>query len=168
VDLRFYLRQWEGAYRLDWQGGDAAVVRFERAQDLQEALDQLGGGIRGLFRVDRAWRPATAVSAAPARPVAGPSGGRGWGGDVSAQGGGEEAGGSASWTAVAVAPRPAARVEPPVTSAQPAAADQRWAVMTGRRAARPTAPPSSNRNLLAEMVPDHDDVLTTDESSDSD
>jgi hypothetical protein len=35
VDIRFYLRQWEGAYQLEWQGGDAVVVRFEREQDLK-------------------------------------------------------------------------------------------------------------------------------------
>ncbi len=35
VDLHFYLRQWQGAYSLEWQGGDAAVVRFEREQDLK-------------------------------------------------------------------------------------------------------------------------------------
>jgi hypothetical protein len=35
VDIRFYLRQWEGAYQLEWQGGDAVVIRFEREQDLK-------------------------------------------------------------------------------------------------------------------------------------
>ncbi len=37
ADVRFYLRRWEGAYSLEWQGGDAAVVRFERDQDLKGA-----------------------------------------------------------------------------------------------------------------------------------
>lgn len=35
VDIRFYLRQWEGSYTLEWQGGDAAVVRFEKEGDLK-------------------------------------------------------------------------------------------------------------------------------------
>lgn len=37
ADVRFYLRRWEGAYSLEWQGGDTAVVRFEREQDLKGA-----------------------------------------------------------------------------------------------------------------------------------
>ncbi|PRW45017.1 Glucose-induced degradation 4 [Chlorella sorokiniana] len=78
ADVRFYLRRWEGTYALEWQGGDAAVVRFEREQDLKDALDTLGGGIRGLFRVDRSWRPKTAV--ATVAPSSGGGGSRGWGG----------------------------------------------------------------------------------------
>ena len=35
LDLRYYLRQWEGAFTVEWQGGDAAVVRFQREQDLK-------------------------------------------------------------------------------------------------------------------------------------
>lgn len=42
VDIRFYLRQWEGSYTLEWQGGDAAVVRFEKEADLKG--ERLGNG----------------------------------------------------------------------------------------------------------------------------
>ena len=34
MDVHYYLRRWEGAYKLEWEGGDAVVVRFERQADL--------------------------------------------------------------------------------------------------------------------------------------
>ena len=45
LDIRFYLRQWEGGYSLEWQGGEAAIVRFLRESDLKggRGLDGLGG-----------------------------------------------------------------------------------------------------------------------------
>ena len=217
VDLRFYLRQWEGAYRLEWQGGDAAIVRFEREQDLKgeggrraapapvlaaprigvptqagslplipdaalpcpalpcshadraEALDVLGGGIRGLFRIDRSWRPKTAVATAPPVPSSSASS-RGWAG---AEAGGNAPEGS-TWTAVAVAPRPAHN-RPDAQQAAAAASgteqqqEHRWAVMTGRRAARPAAAAAAaagaGRNVLVEMVQEHEDAWTSDGSS---
>lgn len=239
ADVRFYLRRWEGAYAMEWEkGGDAAVVRFERQEDLQgghlplawpalacpvlpacqlgspgswlhavwdlgwftrrddgpcrrfkqrplprrslsapaAALDVLGGGIRGLFRVDRAWRPKTAVATAPAAGSSSSGASRGWGGEAS----GSSAGGPdpASWTAVAVAPAGAA---PPQQQQQQqstgpsagtaGAEQQRWAVMTGRRAFRAKGEnvhQSGSRNLLAELVQEGHDALPSDDSSESD
>ena len=66
ADLHYYLRRWEGAYTTEWKGGAEATVRFAREADRTEALDAIGGGIRGLFRIDRQWRPRTAVAAVPA------------------------------------------------------------------------------------------------------
>jgi hypothetical protein len=37
VDVHYYLRRWEGGYKLEWEGGDAVVVRFERKEDLEGA-----------------------------------------------------------------------------------------------------------------------------------
>ena len=70
-----------------------------------EALSSLGGGIRGLFRVDRSWKPRSALTAG------GPAGtarsGAGWGTGGSSSGGG--GGDGSTWTAVAAsAPRPGA------------------------------------------------------------
>lgn len=67
--LRFYdvapaadparsLRDWQGKVRLEWRGPDDVVAYFEDAKDRQAAKDLLGGGIRGMFRIDAAWTPA--------------------------------------------------------------------------------------------------------------
>lgn len=183
VDIRFYLRQWEGGYTLEWQGGDAAIVRFEKEADLKEALDVLGGGIRGLFRIDRSWRPKTAVAAVPASAGAGSS--RGWGGGAAASGSASTSwADSSSWTAVAVAPPQEAPQRQQQEAAGAGEQQQqggvgRWAVMKGRRAAPATRPPPApaplsagsgsnafalpswgSRNVLAEATPELEDVVS--------
>ncbi|KAI3426465.1 hypothetical protein D9Q98_008832 [Chlorella vulgaris] len=173
VDLSFYLRQWDGQYAVEWQGGDAAVVRFEREQDLKAALDALGGGIRGLFRIDRSWRPKTAVTASGGGASTGTSTANWASGGASASASSADAadgGASTSWTAVAVAPRPALRSEQQQQPQQQQGGgeQQRWAVMTGRRAARPAAIAAAiNRHSQASlMMPEEaEDVVTTDDSS---
>lgn len=35
VDLHYYLRRWEGAYKLSWESADTAAVRFTNPQDQQ-------------------------------------------------------------------------------------------------------------------------------------
>lgn len=62
ANLGYYLRRWEGRYEIEWQGGSQAIATFEREEDQKEALDSFGGGIRGLFRIDRTWHPKTGVS----------------------------------------------------------------------------------------------------------
>ena len=138
-----------------------------------DALDTLGGGIRGLFRVDRSWRPKTAV--ATVAPSSSGSATRGWGGGE-ASGSRDSADGGGTWTAVAVAPLSArhgtGQQQP---AAQPAAqqsaaqgdAGPRWAVMAPRRTARPALAPapislSGSRNLLSELTPELEDVHTSD------
>jgi hypothetical protein len=163
ADLGYHLRRWEGGLRVEWEaGGEAAVVRFDREADRAEALDALGGGIRGLFRVDRGWAPRVAVAgrggggggAAPA-PWAPPPPAGGAGGGEQRAGGGAGAG-AGSWTAVAVAPRP-----PPAPRAQQAeqagqdkhALPTGWTVITGRRAA---AAPSASELAADAYFPGDD------------
>ena len=55
VDVDWFLRQWEGQYNTEWQSGSEVVVRFTTAQALKEAHTALGGGIRGVLRVDRGY-----------------------------------------------------------------------------------------------------------------
>ncbi|KAL4520222.1 hypothetical protein Ndes2437B_g04625 [Nannochloris sp. 'desiccata'] len=62
TDLQYYLRRWEPKFKVEWQGGSQATVTFEKEEDMKEALDAFGGGIRGLFRIDRSWHPRTGVS----------------------------------------------------------------------------------------------------------
>ena len=155
-DLGYYLRRWEGGYRLEWEGGEAAVVRFERPEDRREFLDQVGGGIRGLFRVDRAWRPRTGVTGAPPSAAAAA---RGWGG-----GGGEAAAGGPSWASAAQAPPPAQQQQEAAQQQQQRQQQQQdglragWAVISSRRAAKATSALQANggqqagRNRLALLL----------------
>ena len=53
VDVEWFLKQWDGQYNTEWQSHSDMVVRFTTPQALKEALTALGGGIRGVFRVDR-------------------------------------------------------------------------------------------------------------------
>ena len=53
VDVEWFMRQWEGQYSIQWQSAQEVIVRFATGQALKEALTALGGGIRGVFRVDR-------------------------------------------------------------------------------------------------------------------
>lgn len=53
VDVEWFLKQWDGQYNTEWQSSSEVVVRFTTPQALKEALTALGGGIRGVFRVDR-------------------------------------------------------------------------------------------------------------------
>eukprot|EP00891_Asterochloris_glomerata_P004258 jgi/Astpho2/4258/Aster-x0199 len=75
VDLAWFLKQWEGQYRMEWvHGAPEVIVRFTSPALLQEALDSLGGGVRGVFmsgftrtpgalKVDRQWTKRNAESA---------------------------------------------------------------------------------------------------------
>jgi hypothetical protein len=54
VDVGHFLRAWEGECAVEApRGGGEALVRFSSEAARAAALDHLGGGIRGLFRVDR-------------------------------------------------------------------------------------------------------------------
>lgn len=53
--MEWFLRQWDGQYNTEWHGNAEVVVRFTTPQALKEALTVLGGGIRGVFRVDRGY-----------------------------------------------------------------------------------------------------------------
>lgn len=53
VDVEWFLKQWDGQYNTEWQSRSEVIVRFTTPQALKEALTALGGGIRGVFRVDR-------------------------------------------------------------------------------------------------------------------
>eukprot|EP00890_Picochlorum_soloecismus_P005669 jgi/Picsp_1/6102/NSC_03456-R1_zinc finger len=55
VDLHYYLRQWNGHYNIDWSTEDSstAIVSFDDQGCRDEVINQLGGGIRGLFRIMR-------------------------------------------------------------------------------------------------------------------
>lgn len=53
VDVEWFLKQWDGQYNTEWQARSEVIVRFTTPQALKEALTALGGGIRGVFRVDR-------------------------------------------------------------------------------------------------------------------
>ena len=55
VDVEWFLKQWDGQYNTEWQSSSEVVVRFTTPQALKEALTALGGGIRGVFRVDRGY-----------------------------------------------------------------------------------------------------------------
>ena len=82
ADLPYLLRRFAESGQLKAiEGPDergSAVVRFTRAAGLSQALDQLGGGMRGAFRIDRTatlraneavlgmTSPAAAAAAAPA------------------------------------------------------------------------------------------------------
>ncbi|KAL0033761.1 hypothetical protein WJX77_004297 [Trebouxia sp. C0004] len=67
VDVEWFLKQWDGQYNTEWQSRSEVIVRFTNPQALKEALTALGGGIRGVFRVDRGWGPSgLAPQAAPA------------------------------------------------------------------------------------------------------
>lgn len=61
LDIHYYLRRWEGQYEVEWKGGSTVIVRFERESDRKEVLDAFGGGIRGLFRIDRSWKEETGI-----------------------------------------------------------------------------------------------------------
>ena len=51
--MEWFLKQWDGQYNTEWQSSSEVLVRFTTPQALKEALTALGGGIRGVFRVDR-------------------------------------------------------------------------------------------------------------------
>lgn len=114
------------------------VSRLRRRPDLStapcsasppcaEALAALGGGIRGLFRVDRAWRPRTSV---PVKGVVLPP----------APASQAAASGSGGWTGAAAAPQPGPGQQAAAAGSQSSgitALPNGWAVMGGRRAAKP-------------------------------
>ncbi|KAL6777341.1 hypothetical protein ACKKBF_B21135 [Auxenochlorella protothecoides x Auxenochlorella symbiontica] len=129
ADLHYYLRRWEGAYRLDWEGADVAIAQFPAAADQKEVLDAFGGGIRGLFKIDRSW---TRYGAAPASAGDAASGGRGWAGAAPrAERAGDDTRGP-SWSSMALAQPPPSSGEggaPAARARQSQEQDGRWAVM---------------------------------------
>ena len=151
ADLRYYLRRWESRYQIEWQGGTQATVTFEREDDQKEALDSFGGGIRGLFRLDRSWHPKTGVSTGEGHGSAsgGGSGAAPWaGGGSSAQGtmqqsSGEGSGGGASqWRSVAAGQHPSASAGGVSSSLRNEeesgpAVPSGWAIIGGKKAVKP-------------------------------
>lgn len=141
VDLHYYLRRWDGRFATEWESGTSAVVRFDDESDRTEVLDWLGGGIRGLFRIDRGWQPRTGVPAAGTATVAAPWAGDGPAASNPSTGTGKDA---PSWNRVAGAPpvrvrelglngggtSNGAESSAPVVPAG-------WAVIGGKRAAKP-------------------------------
>jgi hypothetical protein len=93
ADIKYFLRRWDGGFRCEWEaGGDGVVVRFDREADRDEALNALGGGIRGVFLIDRAYRPKVAVQTPSGSVVVD---------EIGVTGGGMGGMGGGSWTAVA-------------------------------------------------------------------
>ena len=68
-DITYYLRSWEGRYSVEWEGNSAAIVRFERKEDKMEALDVFGGGIRGIFLLDRQWKPRCSLRSSEGQQI---------------------------------------------------------------------------------------------------
>ncbi|MEW5316918.1 MAG: hypothetical protein WDW38_008257 [Sanguina aurantia] len=74
VNLQFYLRTWAGDYELAWQSSSTALVTFNNATTFKSASDNLAGGIRGIFRVDRSTPQQNAPAAAAAAAAAAATG----------------------------------------------------------------------------------------------
>jgi hypothetical protein len=157
TDLQYYLRRWEPRFRVEWQGGSQATVTFEKEEEMKEALDTFGGGIRGLFKIDRGWHPRTGVSTiedARRESHLAP-----WAGDASSGGAsGSRAAGAGQWRTMAAFPCSApssskntARnategdASASVESA-PVAVPSGWAVIGGKKAVKPrvVAPAAGN------------------------
>jgi hypothetical protein len=68
VDLHYYLRQWNGQHSIDWSTEDSstAIVNFDSQTCCDEVINQLGGGIRGLFRIMRL--PGSSTTSSSKRP----------------------------------------------------------------------------------------------------
>eukprot|EP00798_Chlamydomonas_sp_ICE-L_P026117 gene26117-11836_t len=60
ADIERHLREWRGEYTISQYGSNASVI-FKHESHFRTASDLLAGGVRGLFRVER----ATAHSVAP-------------------------------------------------------------------------------------------------------
>lgn len=62
TDLYYYLRRWDNErWKLEWLNASEAVCTFAEERDKNDMLDSFGGGIRGIFRIDRSWAPRTGV-----------------------------------------------------------------------------------------------------------
>jgi len=124
TNLHYYLRRWEGKHSVEWTGGSEAIVRFDEECDQKEMLEAFGGGIRGMFRIDRQWKLQTSISTSGAATRGGDVGldsssssclkrgeeGRGWEKAVTAGGDSDLAckgtsEGDPTWTAVASSDR---------------------------------------------------------------
>ena len=68
VDLHYFLRQFESHYTLSWPSSTTAIATFDEESVKQAVVNQLGGGIRGLFRIDHAWEPRIAINVSDASP----------------------------------------------------------------------------------------------------
>ncbi|KAI8111744.1 hypothetical protein M9435_004243 [Picochlorum sp. BPE23] len=66
VDLHYFLRQFESHYTLSWPSSTTAIATFDEESVKQAVVNQLGGGIRGLFRIDHAWEPRIAINVSDA------------------------------------------------------------------------------------------------------
>lgn len=62
VDIHHYLRQWESQYEVEWEDSSSVIVRFQEEHIPKEVTNHLGGGIRGLFRIDIQWKPKTSIT----------------------------------------------------------------------------------------------------------
>jgi len=153
TDLHYYLRRWDGRYCTEWKGGSEAIVRFDDAATKTEVLDAFGGGIRGLFKVDRAWHPQVAVPTSGGAASA--TGMKGWGAGAASGDGGEGLSSGASWTAVA-APQRAAQGQASTGSGggegSAAALPTGWSVIGGKREVRPVIRPVATANGAAEAA----------------
>jgi E3 ubiquitin-protein ligase ZNF598 len=138
-DLRNFLGRWEGRFSMEWEGGSVAMVKFEREEDRNEAINTFGGGIRGLFLIDRQWRPRTGVAAVDphgrgdAGRVTAP-----WSVSAGARGGEAEAGRGVdptSWMAVAgrEQTRPGGRSDAGEGEGRDDVLPKGWAVITAKR-----------------------------------
>lgn len=87
ANLQHYLREWSGEFKLNWEGSTTAVLTFDNPKSWKACSDVLGGGMRGVFRVDRSRNSATAAAAAPATAAAAASTGTGHQGDSATAGG---------------------------------------------------------------------------------
>lgn len=93
TDIKYFLRRWDGGFRCEWETrGDGVVVRFDREADRDEALSALGGGIRGVFLIDRAYRPKVALQTPSGSVIVD---------DVGVSNSGAGGMGDGSWTTVA-------------------------------------------------------------------
>jgi hypothetical protein len=68
VDLHYFLRQFESHYALSWPSSTTAIATFDQESVKQAVINQLGGGIRGLFRIDHTWEPRIAINVSDANP----------------------------------------------------------------------------------------------------
>lgn len=131
ANISHHLREWAGDYVMTADGPDSFVITFTNPKSLKAASDTLAGGIRGLFRVERA--PGSAAAAA-ALAAAGSTGG-GWGPSSSSRTG--AAGVSSSSSKASTKPGP---------STVAAAGGMGWQVMSSSKsrsaaAATAAAPP---------------------------
>ena len=60
ANLTYHLRQWEGQFQLHWEGTSTAVMTLPSPAVAKAVANALGGGVKGIFRVERV--PASSSS----------------------------------------------------------------------------------------------------------